>query len=59
MGGGQGSNRGGLARKSHQNLEGSQISKECEKKGVKLIFYPLFDKKLAEFVLFLKTITYI
>ena len=58
MGGDKG-HRGGLARKSHQNLEGSQIRKECEKKGVKLIFYPLFDKKLAEFVLFLKTITYI
>ena len=30
MGGGQGSDGGGLARKSRQNLEGSQISEECK-----------------------------
>ena len=33
IGGGQGSDGGGLAGKSRQNLEGSQISEECEKKG--------------------------
>ena len=59
IGGGQGSDGGGLAGKSRQNLEGAQISEECEKRGVKCLFYPLFGQKLAEFVLFLTTIIYI
>ena len=56
---GQGSEGGDWCANCDKIWRGQTKARNMNKKGVKWLFYPLFGKKLAEFVLFLMTIIYI